>query len=136
GPGPARLLIYRTHPLETKNEQITRALITIHGAGRNADNYFRSTVAAGFLADALGTTLVISPRFAGNDGTLCKDTLAANELNWRCFGTTTWRTGSAAVSDESVTSFALVDEILRKLAKRDVFPALKTIVVAGHSAGG
>jgi hypothetical protein len=35
-----------------------------------------------------------------------------------------------------VTSSALVDELLGKLARRDVFPALRTIVVAGHSAGG
>ena len=30
----------------------------------------------------------------------------------------------------------MVDEILRKLAKKDSFPNLKAIVVAGHSAGG
>jgi hypothetical protein len=30
----------------------------------------------------------------------------------------------------------MADEILRKLARKDVFPNLKTIVFAGHSAGG
>ena len=29
-----------------------------------------------------------------------------------------------------------MDEMLRKLARKDVFPNLKTIVIAGHSAGG
>jgi hypothetical protein len=29
-----------------------------------------------------------------------------------------------------------MDEILKKIAKRDSFPNLKAIVVAGHSAGG
>ena len=136
GTSAGRLLIYRTHPLEARNASVTRALITIHGAGRNADGYFRSSVAAAFLAGALENTVVISPRFAGNDGTTCKDAMGANELNWRCVGVAAWRTGGAAVSDESVTSYALADELLRKLARRDIFPALRAIVVAGHSAGG
>ena len=34
----ARSLVYRTYDLETKNEKITRALIVVHGQGRDADN--------------------------------------------------------------------------------------------------
>src|SRR5947209_7241075 len=64
--GPSRSLLYRTYPLEAKNENITRALIMIHGAGRDADNYFRTAVAAAFLGSALDNTIVISPRFASN----------------------------------------------------------------------
>ena len=41
GNGPERLLVYRSFPLETRNSQITRAVIVVHGAGRDADNYFR-----------------------------------------------------------------------------------------------
>ena len=66
--GPARSLVYRTYSLETKNPAITRALIMIHGAGRDADNYFRTALAAAFLGGALDDTMVISPRFASNDG--------------------------------------------------------------------
>jgi hypothetical protein len=35
-----------------------------------------------------------------------------------------------------MTSFDFADEILRKLARKDIFPNLRAIVVAGHSAGG
>ena len=35
-----------------------------------------------------------------------------------------------------MSSFDITDEILRKLAKKSVFPNMKAIVVAGHSAGG
>src|SRR5438445_52472 len=42
----------------------------------------------------------------------------------------------AAASTDKLTSFDFVDEILRKLANKQVFPNLKAIVVAGHSAGG
>src|SRR5579863_4604960 len=72
----ARSLVYRTYSLDTKNEAITRALIMIHGAGRDADNYFRTAVAAAFLGGALEDTVVIAPRFASNDGRGCRDALA------------------------------------------------------------
>jgi hypothetical protein len=35
-----------------------------------------------------------------------------------------------------VTSFDFLDELLRKLARKEIFPNLKQIVVTGHSAGG
>jgi pimeloyl-ACP methyl ester carboxylesterase len=135
GGGPSRSLVYRTYALDTRNEQITRAAILIHGSGRDADNYYRTAVAAGFLAGALDDTMVISPRIASNAGGTCQDKLAANELSYGCSGDT-WRSGGAAVSNNKLTSFDFADEILRKLARKDVFPNLKAIVVAGHSAGG
>jgi len=135
GSGAARSLLYRTYPLDTKNENITRAFILIHGAGRDADNYFRTALAAAFLGDALENTVVISPRFASNDGRGCRDTLASNEVNWSCNGDS-WRSGGAAISDDRLTSYDFTDEILRKLARKAVFPNLRAIVVSGHSAGG
>lgn len=133
--GPSRSLVYRTYPLEAKNEGIVRALIMVHGAGRDADSYFRHVLAAAFLANGLEDTVVIAPRFASNDGATCRDALEAGELNWSCQGPHTWRSGGAAGNDK-VTSFDVADEILRKLARKDVFPNLRAIVVAGHSAGG
>lgn len=53
GTGPDRSLVYRTYPLDARNERVTRALVVVHGAGRNADGYFRTAVAAAFLAGAL-----------------------------------------------------------------------------------
>ena len=61
-------MVYRTYPLEVRNTQITRALIVIHGAGRDADNYFRTALASAFLGDALENTIVVAPRLASNAG--------------------------------------------------------------------
>ena len=133
GRGPNRSLVYRTFPLDSRNAAITRVVVSIHGASRDADNYFRSTVAAGFLADALQNTLIIAPRLASNDGAGCRDVLATNEISWNCGS---WRSGGPAASTPDVTSFDFLDEILRKVARRDVFPNLRSIVVVGHSAGG
>jgi pimeloyl-ACP methyl ester carboxylesterase len=135
GGGPARSLVYSSYPLDTRNERITRALVVVHGLSRNADNYFRTSVSAAFLADALDDAIVIAPRFAAANGRTCQDTLAADEINWTCTGNN-WRAGGVAVGNEALTSFDLMDEILRRLARKGTFPNLKTIVVAGHSAGG
>ena len=40
------------------------------------------------------------------------------------------------MNDEKLASFDFADELLRRLAKREIFPNLKAIVVSGHSAGG
>jgi pimeloyl-ACP methyl ester carboxylesterase len=135
GGGPARSIVYRTYPLTTRNANITRAFILVHGAGRDADSYFRTAVAAAFLAGALDDTIVISPRFASNDGRGCRDLMGPNEVSWSCNGDS-WRSGGISPSNDNLTSYDFADEILRKLAKKDVFPNLKAIVVAGHSAGG
>ncbi|MBI2291317.1 MAG: hypothetical protein HYU73_13470 [Betaproteobacteria bacterium] len=134
--GPARALVYRNHPLDEVNEGISRALVTIHGQGRDADKYFRHALAAAFLAGALENALIISVRFASNAGGRCRDTLAPDELNWVCFGPGSWRNGAPAVGNPQITSYDVVDEVLRRLARNDIFPNLKVIAVAGHSAGG
>jgi pimeloyl-ACP methyl ester carboxylesterase len=133
GGGSGRSLVYRSFPLDVRNDAITRAVIVVHGAGRDADNYYRSALAGAFLAGALQTAVVIAPRMASNDGRFCHDSLAQNEISWNCG---TWRSGGPSLSHPAVTSFDFLDEILRTLARRDVFPNLKGIVVTGHSAGG
>ena len=134
--GAQRVLLYRSHALDARNDGIERALIMVHGQGRNADGYFRSSVAAAFLAGALENTIVIAPKFASNEGSTCRDKLAQDELNWICSGPESWRNGGAAVGKADVTSYHVTDEILRRLARKEVFPNLRAIVLAGHSAGG
>ncbi len=115
GTAPARSLIYRTYSLESRNEAITRALVVVHGAGRDADNYFRNALAAAFLAGALDNTVVIAPRMASAAGN-CHDVIATNEISWNC---NAWRSGGPAVSNPDVTSFDFLDEVLRKLANKE-----------------
>lgn len=133
GRGPGRSLVYRSFPLDTRNEAITNVLVVVHGAGRNPDDYFRSALAGAFLAGKLESALVIAPRMASNDGRGCRDELGANEISWHC---NTWRSGGPSLNHPDVTSFDFLDAILREVARRDVFPNLRAIVVTGHSAGG
>ena len=141
---PLRVAVYRTYPFETRNEKITRAFVFVHGILRDADNHFRTAVAAAFLAGALDDTIIAAPRFAsnssvpGNEVGNCRDALAVDEANWVCEAQRpdTWRSAGTAIGGGGLSSFDFMDEILRRLARKDMFPNLKTIVVAGHSAGG
>ena len=102
----------------------------VHGAGRNADHYFETSTAAGFLAGALENTIILAPRYAA-----ANDKVADNEIKWP-EGGNSWRAGGPSPTLSTVTSFDLVDEIVRKLADKKTFPNLSRIVIAGHSAGG
>jgi pimeloyl-ACP methyl ester carboxylesterase len=134
GGGPAQSMIYTTYPLNKANPAIRRALIMVHGTNRNADHYFKTSIGAAFLANALEDTIVIAPSIvSGEKG--CNDKLAPHEVSWSCHGDS-WRSGGVAVSDPQLTSFDFVDELLRRLADKKIFPNLTTVVIAGHSAGG
>src|SRR5215211_542149 len=109
GAGPGRSLIYRTRPLDARNENLRRALIMVHGTNRNADHYFSTAASAAFLAGRLDDSVVISPRIASAAGN-CKDALAPNEVSWSCTGDS-WRSGGAAASHPDLTSFDFVDQI-------------------------
>jgi pimeloyl-ACP methyl ester carboxylesterase len=126
-----RSKVYATYPLDSLNAAVTRALVIVHGGERNADQYFETATAAGFLARALDNTVIVAPRYPA-DG----DVRAANEAQWSAGGANTWRAGGSCTANPSMTSFDVMDEIVRKLADKKMFPNLTRIVVAGHSAGG
>lgn len=128
--GPARSMVYASYALDARNPAITRALIMVHGAGRNADHYFETSTAAGFLAGALENTIIIAPHFTAG-----RDTAEANEVIWP-EGANSWRSGGMSPNNPTISSFDFVDEIVRKLADKKIFPNLSRIVVTGHSAGG
>lgn len=128
--GPARSMVYSTYSLDKPNTKITRALIMVHGTLRNADHYFATATAAAFLADALENTVVIAPHLIA-----APDKPQPNEVVWPNRGDS-WRSGGMSTSNPSLSAFDFMDEIIRKLANKKVFPNLTKIVVTGHSAGG
>lgn len=133
----SRSLVYSSYPLDARNMQVRRAVVLVHGAGRNADDMFRTGVAAAIVANALEDTVVVSIRFASRQGA-CRDVLAGGEVNWDCGEGSSggWRAGAPSVSSAALTSFDLTDAVVRTLAREAIFPSLRRIVVAGFSAGG
>ncbi|MGE0860805.1 MAG: alpha/beta fold hydrolase [Gammaproteobacteria bacterium] len=130
----ARGRIYRSHPLTAQNPGITRLLVIVHGKRRDAAGYFDTGRAAAFLAHALADTAIVAPHMASADPD-CGDSLAPTQVDFACTGDN-WRSGASALSHPAITSFDFVDAIVRQAARPEVFPNLRRVVVAGHSAGG
>ena len=133
-----RGLVYRTQSLSNTDPEIEHAVIVIHGQNRNADGYFRHMLAGASLTEAMKNTLIVSPRFASNQGGRCRDQLADHEVGWVCAGPESWRSGGAQTQSvvKKLNSYDFMDTLLSKLSAQEVFPKLRTIVIAGHSAGG
>jgi pimeloyl-ACP methyl ester carboxylesterase len=127
--------MYRSHPLTAPNAAAKRALVVIHGSGRNADDYFASGMAAAFLAGPLEETVVVAPRFAGTGAAACADELSAGEIGFACVEDD-WRGGGPGAGAPGVTTYDVMDALIRRLADKRRFPHLRHVVLMGHSAGG
>ena len=113
-------------PLGVPNPGIHRALIIVQGANRNPDHYFSTAIGVAFMAGAMNDTAVIPPRIASSDPD-CADKLEPNEVSWSC-DADSWRSGGMSTSNPDLSSLDFVDQILRKLADKKVFPNLTAIV--------
>jgi hypothetical protein len=108
---------------------VTRAVVVVAGAHRNAVSLFRSTMR---LAPDSSATLVIAPQFL-LDRDIAAHSLPDTILRW---GHDNWSTGGDATAPASISSYDAIDAILLTLADRSRFPNLKTVVFAGFSGGG
>lgn len=111
---------------------IKQVLVVIHGVKRDADRYYET--AAGLLADnpeRARDTLILAPRFSGSI-----DSGFAGMAAWR---KASWEDGEESVQASGrpapVTSFQVLDDLLRSLDDRKRLPALSAMVLAGHSGG-
>ncbi|MGE8704322.1 MAG: hypothetical protein ACN6O5_16730 [Achromobacter sp.] len=111
---------------------IKQVLIVIHGVKRDADNYYE-TAAALVAADPgrASDTLVLAPRFSGSIDSGFSGMAAWRKASWEDGQESVLATGRPA----PVTSFQVLDDLLRSLNDRKRLPALTGLVLAGHSAG-
>ncbi len=131
--GRGLLPFYANRGLDSVNADVSRAVIVVHGRLRNAGTYFQSALAA---LEASGSersrTLLIAPQFLADTDSRGR-ALAADILRWDIHG---WQSGEDALMPAPVSSFEAIDSILERLSNRTLFPALRTVVIVGHSAGG
>ncbi|WP_204259674.1 YXWGXW repeat-containing protein [Lichenicola cladoniae] len=127
--GTGRLPLFVSRDWSKPQYDITRAVITIHGEQRDADT--TDSIAQAGLAKAgpagLGT-LLVTPLFPDDD-----DRPAADTLRWHH---NEWMDGQMASAPAALSSFDAMDAIIARLSDHSLFPALKTIVLVGHSGGG
>ncbi|HUN91921.1 MAG TPA: alpha/beta hydrolase [Burkholderiaceae bacterium] len=112
---------------------VVRVVIVVHGLNRNASGYFDAAMKARDTAgpDA-ARTLVLAPQFLATDD-IAAHRLPATLLHWPW---NRWASGEPASGPLPISPFEVLDELLRQFADPAAFPALKQVVVAGHSAGG
>jgi len=110
---------------------VTRAVLVFHGRLRDADVYWRSAQKALAASGDAERTIMIVPQFLA-DPDIGAHGLPGSYLHWDL---TDWEGGDAANGPIAISSFDAIDAILAKLSDRRLFPALKTVVVAGHSGG-
>ncbi|MBN3813176.1 alpha/beta hydrolase [Paraburkholderia sp. Ac-20347] len=138
--GPAEFALYVSRDWDRPQPGVTRAIIVIHGKLRNADTYFHSAETARDAAAAEGAdtgvgksgTLLIAPQFLATLDLAGRDE-PADLLRWDANG---WMAGDAAVAPQAVSSYAVLDAIVARLADRTRFPNLRHVIFAGHSGGG
>ena len=135
----ARLPVLATHVLNQGHADVTRAIIVIHGALRNAEGSFTAMQHAMTLAGEAGRhTLILAPQFLSEVDAV-RYPVPFDIPVWSVDG---WKDGSLSEirrddsTDRRVSSFAVLDALLQTLSNRQHWPALDLVVLAGHSAGG
>ena len=132
--GGGELPLYANVDWNRPQPEATRVVLVIHGVDRNAANYFATARDALALAggdDARHTVLLV-PQFLTETDARSHD-LGPEVLRWHG---ARWEGGLPAEAPAPVSSFAALDAILARLADASAFPALRQVVIAGHSGGG
>jgi hypothetical protein len=116
----------------TPQPGIVRAVIVLHGRLRNADDYFRTAQRARAAAGGdPASTLLIAPQFLSTDDTHAFHS-PPDLLSWHVDA---WMGGADAKTGVPIGAYAVLDVIAHRLADKQRFPNLKTVVFAGHSGG-
>jgi pimeloyl-ACP methyl ester carboxylesterase len=122
--------VYGGENLDVAHPDAVRALIFVHGEQRDADVYERIAQKAIALGATGRATLLIVPQFLET-----QDVADGRDRDLLRWSKGRWIDGLPADAPAPISSFSVLDAILDRLADRTAFPALKTVVIAGHSAG-
>ncbi len=122
-PGGGAVPVFAT--AEWDGGAVRRAVVVVHGHGRDAVGYFAALQRARAAAGA--EALLIAPHFLA-----ASDPGGTDLLRW---GTGSWMGGLPARGPTGASAFDVLDALLARLSDRARFPALTDIVLAGHSAG-
>lgn len=110
------------------NQDVDRIVIALQGVKREAETRVKAVMKAARSRNFAKKILVISPYFK-----IDTDEKSNGEMFWTKEG---WKQGDDSKDSSRRSSFAVVDTIIKRILKRNIFPNVKKIIVTGHSAGG
>lgn len=121
---------YSNYPIyeeQAKWENLTQAVIVVHGASHNPDEYFSYLTNTLNSEELSESTVLIAPYFRN------ESTNSTDDFYWSGFG---WRDGKLSNNSNKISSFEALDALISQLANKAYFPVLDRIVITGQSSGG
>ena len=109
--------------------EVVRAVIVVPGYTR--DDLRAGEAAMKRAGDGARAAMVVVPQFL-IPADVAAHRLPADTLRWNVRD---WKSGEPALGPAPLSAFDGLDAIVARLGDRRLFPQLRTIVVAGHSAG-
>ena len=127
--GDASLPLEASADLQKSHPDITRAVIVFHGKGRNVEGYYHALESAARRADHV---MLLAPQFLRAEDVEAHR-LPSQFLRWH---EGTWTEGEPALAPLPLSTFSVIDTLLKDLGNRENFPNLTMVVLFGHSGGG
>ena len=131
------LPFFSNQSLDALNYSVQKAVIVIHGANRNADDYYNSIYNNASDLGVLSETIIIAPQFL----------ITADLSHWQpsteyafWSSTTPWSSGGLSNStsehprDYEISSYTVMDSLIAHLLTS--YPNIQDIALVGNSAGG
>ena len=123
-----------------RNEDLQRAVIVIHGARRDPQNYHAGMIQAlQQITDndeiSPDTVSIVAPYFVNDADEGVGYAAGSRALVWN---TDEWAGGSNNVlpaSSKTISAFEVLDQIIKYYGDQNRFPNINQIVISGHSMG-
>ena len=133
---PTSLPLFSNIDINEENSQADKAIVVLHGANRNADEYFNSVYSAASYLSIQNETIIIAPQF------LLLEDIESWELSpdtpyWQ--NLTGWTIGNKSIStaqhprDFQLSSYTIMDSLLSFI--NNEFTNVNDIILVGNSAG-
>ena len=131
--GAGLLLCHASRSLDMPHRGVERLFVIVHGALRDSDRYLGHASAA--AEQVSSRTLIVAPQFLADVDIRAHPSAPDDALYWDVEG---WKGGEHALGPASLSSFAAMDSLLRRLTGPGRLPPARKleVVIMGSSAGG
>lgn len=125
------------YPLDENNDKIEHVILANHSSSYDARMVFNDCLSLlKFQSGAESRTLIVAPQFLTKE--FVKDINDPNLLFWKVdpFRGSAFSTTAGSGKDMKISAYAILEDIVLRVATKKTFPNVKRITILGHSAGG